>query len=179
MTGYLHCPKTPVMGPKGEHQSLGQMHVSFLDSPKDNQNTNLKGQKRALQDSFSSNKRECYITLDKMKHMHGYTEAWSFPHLTQVRNCSKMIKTKIKVLQFGASPKVIHFRKLVSTQIKRLSSWKKLQGLIHEHKTVTRTWYNRQLVPLLRIRYLCNSTGENMPQRILYQMAATHYSNDS
>lgn len=88
-------------------------------------------------------------------------------NLTQVRDCSKMIKTEIKMLQFGASPKIIHFGKLVSTEIKRLSSWKKVQGLIHEHKTVTRTRYNRQLVPLLRIRYLRNPTGENMPQRIL------------
>jgi hypothetical protein len=80
-----------------------------------------------------------------------------------------MIESQIKVLQFGASPKIIHFDKLVSTEIKRLSSWKKLQGLIHEHKTVTSTRYDRQLIPLGRIRYLSNPTSEDMPQSILYQ----------
>lgn len=44
-------------------------------------------------------------------------------HLAQVRDCSKMIETQIKVLQFGASPEIIHLCKLVSTKVKRLSSW--------------------------------------------------------
>jgi len=72
------------------------------------------------------------------------------------------------VFQLVTSPKIIHLCKLVSAQIKRLNSWKKLQRLIHEHKTVTSTRNESQLIPLWWILYLSDSTSKHMPQRILH-----------